>query len=195
MNNKNLFVIIVLLFAVKANSQNDSGPKWISQVYVDLNASNKSSYEYYDLDNKARETSINGKGSLELVYNIDYKIFKKFAAVGIAGIANYNNPSFASFKTGLGFKLLYVDNKYHYLTLQYGYLTPFNKSDFREGHQIKIGQVFDVANLFNQRLLVGLYYTNDFFYMENSEPLISNASRSFSLNASSFGISLGMKFQ
>ena len=90
--------------------------------------------------------------------------------------------------------MLYVDHKYHYLTLQYGYHIPFSKSDFREGHQIKIGQVFDVANIFNKRLLVGFYYNNDFFYMENSEPLISNAVRSFSLTASSYGISLGVKF-
>lgn len=90
--------------------------------------------------------------------------------------------------------MLYVDDKYHYLTLQYGYLIPFDKGDFREGHQIKIGQIFDVANIFNKRLLVGIFYTNDFFYMEDSEPLIENAVRSFSLNTSSYGISLGMKF-
>jgi len=151
-------------------------------------------YEYYNTENESRETSISGKGSIELAYNIDYKIFRGLSVVSIAGLTNYNNPSFASIKTGLGFKLLYVDHKYHYLTLQYGYHIPFSKNDFREGHQIKIGQVFDVADIFNKRLLVGFYYNSDFFYMEDSEPLISNAIRSFSLSASSYGISLGVKF-
>ena len=194
MNTKNSILLLILAFNFNVFSQEDIDTKWESQIFIDLNASNKSSYEYYDADNKARETSINGKGSLELAYNIDYKIFRKFSVVGIASLTNNNKPSFGSIKTGLGFKLLYVDHKYHYLTLQYGYHIPFNKNHFREGHQIKIGQVFDVANIFNKRLLVGLYYNYDFFYMENSEPLISNAIRSSSLKTSSYGISLGVKF-
>ena len=192
---RNLILILCLAINLTVFAQDDdNSSKWQSQVFIDLNASNKSSYEYYDVEDKARETSINGKGSLELACNIDYRIFRKFSVSGIASLTNYNNPSFTSIKTGLGLKLLYVEHKYHYLTLQYGYHIPFSKSDFREGHQIKIGQVFDVANIFNKRLLVGFYYNNDFFYMENSEPLISNAVRSFSLTASSYGISLGVKF-
>ena len=195
MNMRNLVLIFFLTINLTIFAQkDDKSSKWQSQVFFDLNASSKSSYEYYDAENRARETSINGKGSLELAYNIDYKVFRKLSVAGIASLTNYNNPSFASIKTGLGLKLLYVDHKYHYLTLQYGYHIPFNKSDFREGHQIKIGQVFDVANIFNKRLLIGFYYNNDFFYMENSEPLIGNAVRSFSLTASSYGISLGVKF-
>ena len=195
MNMRNLALIFCLAINLTVFAQDDdNSSKWQSQVFIDLNASNKSSYEYYDVENRTRETSINGKGSLELAYNIDYKVFRKLSIAGIASLTNYNNPSFASIKTGLGFKLLYVDHKYHYLTLQYGYHIPFSKSDFREGHQIKIGQVFDVADIFDKRLLVGFYYNSDFFYMENSEPLISNAIRSFSLSASSFGISLGVKF-
>lgn len=194
MNVKSLSLILFLAFNLSVFSQKGTNSKWDSQAFINLNVSNKSSYEYYDIDNKARETPIAGKGSLELEYNLDYKILKKLSVAGIASLNNYNNPSFASIKTGLGFKLLYVDHKYHYLTLQYGYHTPFSKSDFREGHQIKIGQVFDVANVFNKRLLVGFFYNYDFFYMENSAPLISNAIRSFSLNASSYGVSLGVNF-
>ena len=193
MNTKNI-IILILAFNFNVFSQENTDNKWESQIFIDLNASNKSSYDYYDSDNKAREISINGKGSLELAYNIDYKVFKKFSIVGIASLTNNNKPSFGSIKIGLGFKLLYVDHKYHYLTLQYGYHTPFNKNYFREGHQIKIGQVFDVADIFNKRLLVGFYYNNDFFYMDSSEPIINNAIRSFSLNTSSYGISLGVKF-
>ena len=193
MNTKNI-IILILAFNLNVFSQENTDNKWESQIFIDLNASNKSSYDYYDSDNKAREISINGKGSLELAYNIDYKVFKKFSIVGIASLTNNNKPSFGSIKIGLGFKLLYVDHKYHYLTLQYGYHTPFNKNYFREGHQIKIGQVFDVADIFNKRLLVGFYYNNDFFYMDSSEPIINNAIRSFSLNTSSYGISLGVKF-
>ena len=194
MKKINKLLLLVLVFNLMAYSQEEDNARWQSYIFIDLNASNKSSYEYYDLNKITQETSINGKGSLELAYNIDYKIFRKISAVGVASLTNYNNPSFASIKTGLGLKLLYVDHKYHYLTIQYGYHIPFNKSDFREGHQIKIGQVFDVANVFNKRLLVGFYYNNDFFYMENSEPLLSNAASSFSLSTNSYGISLGLKF-
>lgn len=191
---RNVLIALISLFNLSVFSQEQSDTKWESQIYIDLNASNKSSYEYYDVDDKSRETSISGKGSIELAYNIDYKIFRKFSAVGVVSLTNYNNPTFASIKTGLGFKLIYTDLKYHYLTLQYGYHIPFNKDNFREGHQVKIGQVFDVANIFNKRLLVGFHYINDFFYMENSKPLTSYATRSFSFNTSSYGISLGVKF-
>ncbi|MDC1355756.1 hypothetical protein N8480_07320 [Flavobacteriaceae bacterium] len=194
MNIKTLTLISTLAFNLTVFSQDDRNTKWELQIFIDLNASNKSSYDYYDVNNKVRETSINGKGSLELAYNIDYKIFRKLSVVGIASLTNYNNPSFASIKIGAGMKYLYVEDKYHYLTLQYGYHIPFSKNDFREGHQIKIGQVFDVANIYNKRLLVGFYYNADFFYLENSKPLIINAIRSFSLTASSYGISLGIKF-
>lgn len=192
---KNYFIKFLSLFICAfVYSQDADDKEWTSQIFIDLNATNKITYEYYNSDNRAQKTSINGEGSLELNYNIDYRIFNRLAVSGIAAITNYNNPSFATIKTGLGFKLLYVDYKYHYLTLQYGYHIPFSKSDFREGHQIKIGQVFDVADIFSKRLLVGFYFNSDYFYLENSEPLISSASRSFSLSASSFGISLGVKF-
>mgnify|MGYP001561808958 CR=1 FL=1 len=194
MNMKNLILMIILAFNLIGFSQKDTSSEWQSQIFIDLNASNKSLYTYYNQSNKVRETSINGKGSLELAYNIDYRIFKKLSAVGIASLTNYNKPAFASIKTGLGLKLFYVDHSYNYLTLQYGYHIPFSKNNFREGHQIKIGQVFDVANIFKKRLLVGLYYNYDFFYMENSKPLISNVFKSSSLKTSSFGISLGIKF-
>ncbi len=58
----------------------------ITSIY--LNASNKTSYEYYDVEDKARVNSINGKGSFELVYNMDYSIFKKFSVSGIASLTN-----------------------------------------------------------------------------------------------------------
>ena len=102
MNMRNLVLIFCLAINLTVFAQDDdNSSKWQSQVFIDLNASNKSSYEYYDTENKARETSINGKGSLELAYNIDYRIFRKFSVSGIASLTNYNNPSFASIKTGL----------------------------------------------------------------------------------------------
>lgn len=191
---RNLVIILILILSLSVFGQNENEGKWQSQVFIDLNAGINSSYEYYDFENRPREASTNGKGSLELAYNIDYNIFKKLSAVGIVSLTNYNDPSFASLKTGLGLKLLYVDHRYHYLTLQYGYHIPFDRSDFREGHQIKIGQVFDIANIFNKRLLLGLYYNYDFFYLEGSEPFFNNASRSYSLSVTSLGISLGLKF-
>lgn len=194
MNKKYLSVVLIILYSLIGFSQENSNSKINSLFFIDLNASIKSSYEYYNFNDKARETSISSKGSFELVYNADYRLLKKISIGGIVGLAHYINPSFSSIKTGLGLKLIYVDSKYHYLTLQYNYHIPFNKDDFREGHQIKIGQVFDIANIFNEKLLLGLYYNYDFFYMENAKPIINNASRAFSLDMSSFGISLGIKF-
>lgn len=102
---------MLLVFNLTLYSQEDNISEWKSQVFIDLNASNRSSYEYYDVDNKAQKISINGKGPLELAYNIDYKIFRRISAVAIASVTNYNSPSFVSIKSGLGMKLLYVDHK------------------------------------------------------------------------------------
>lgn len=191
---KNFFVTL-LVFSILTFSQNDKGSRFTSNLFVDLNASNNSSYEYYDQDKKPKEISVNGKGSLELTYNLDYRIINKLSATAILGLTNFNGPLFASFKTGLGFKLLYTpDYSYNFLTIQYGYHIPFDRNDFREGHHIKIGQVFDVINIFSKRLLVGLFYNFDFFYMEKSKTLTNHASSSFSYDTSSFGISLGIKF-
>lgn len=192
---KNKFSIILLLFSVIIFSQNDKSSKWTSSVFIDLNASNNSSYSYYDLDNKPKDVSVDGKGSVELVYNIDYKIFNKLSATATAGLTNFNGPLLASIKTGLGLKLIYTpDFNYNYLTLQYGYHSPFSRKQFREGHQIKIGQVFDVVEIFNKRLLVGIFYNYDFFYMDNAKTLRSYASKSISYKTTSYGISIGIKF-
>ena len=196
---RNLMLIFCLVINLTVFAQkDDNSSKWQSQVFIDLNATNKSTYENYDIDNNIHyTTSLRGKGSIALEYNIDYKVLNKLSIAGIASLINYNdNPRFGSMKVGSGFKLVYSNHNYHYLTLQYGYHIPFSKSDFREGHQIKIGQVFDIANIFNKRLLVGFYYTTEIFDMKNTRPLINRGYRYDPkyLKTNSYGISLGVKF-
>ena len=186
---KNLVLIFIFLASLLGFSQDNDQKKLKSIIFIDLNATNKSSIEFYNY-----KTSINGKGSIALEYNIDFKILKKLSITGIASLINYNdNPRFGSIKVGSGFKLVYGNHNYHYLTLQYGYHIPFNKNDFREGHQLRVGQVFDVAEVFNKRLLLGLNYTLDLFDMKNTPPH-SNGDNPIYLRANSYGISLGLKF-
>lgn len=198
MNIKNLILISTFFVFSIGHSQDNNQKKLVSIISLDLNATNKSTYENYDIDNNIHYiTSLRGKGSIGLEYNIDYKILKKLSITGIASLINYNdNPRFGSMKIGSGFKLVYSNHNYHYLTLQYGYHIPFSKSDFREGHQIKIGQAFDLANIFNKRLLLGFYYTTEIFDIRNTSPLINRGYRYDPkyLRTNSYGISLGIKF-
>jgi len=189
-----LFLVLIVFFGHTSYGQQYDYSKLKSSVFLDLNASNKSLYTYYDLNDKIRETKLNGKGFLELSYEVDYRLLKSLAIVGSVGLTNFNYPTFASIKTGAGLKLLYVDSKYHHFALKYGYHLPFRRSDFREGHQIEFGQVFDVGAILNGRLLIGFYVNYDFFYLDGSIPVISEASRAADLKASSFGISLGITF-
>lgn len=186
-------VVIIICSSFSAFCQDSKIKKWNSQLFLDLNASNKTTYAYTDAENIGREIQLNGEGSIEIAYNIDYRLLKKLAITGVVGFTNYNS-FFGSLKTGAGLKLLYIEDRYHYLTLQYGYHIPLDADDFREGHQIKIGQVFDVANIFNKRLLLGVYYISDFFYMNDSNPLINGTVKSSSLKPTAYGISLGVKF-
>lgn len=172
----------------------DTTTKWSSSAYIDLTSNTSNEYIYYDSNNKLNETSINEKGAFEIVYNLDYKLSKKFSASFITSYNYFANPNSSSIKIGSGIKFLYVSNKYHYLTLQYGYHIPFKKDNFREGHQIKLGQYFDVTKLFNKRLLLGIFYNYDFLYMEGSQPLFLNSIKGSSLKYNSFGVSLGIKF-
>ncbi len=192
----NIYLLICLIsfYGFESQAQEKDFPKWKSSVFFDINGSNKTQYTYYDRDNKIRETNLNGKGFLELSYEIDYRLLKSLSIVGTAGLTNFNYPTFASIKTGMGLKLLYVDSKHHHFALKYGYHLPFRRSDFREGHQIEFGQVFDVGAIFNERLLIGFYVNYDFFYLDGSTPVISEASRASSLKASSYGLSFGITF-
>lgn len=186
-------IISILFLSFSAFCQDSKIKKWNSQLFLDLNASNKTTYSYTDAENIGREIQLNGRGSIEVAYNLDYRLLKKLALTGVVGFTNYNS-FFGSLKTGAGLKLLYIEDSYHYLTLQYGYHIPLGVDDFREGHQIRIGQVFDVANIFNKRLLLGVYYISDFFYTNDANPLINGTAKSSSLKATAYGISLGIKF-
>tara|TARA_B100001093_G_scaffold362495_1_gene347241 strand:+ start:351 stop:929 length:579 start_codon:yes stop_codon:yes gene_type:complete len=190
---KKIIRLWLIQFMVSASIYAQDSNKWNSSVYIDLTSNTSNEYIYYDSNNKINEASINEKGAFEIVYNIDYRLLNKFTASAITSYNHFVNPSSSSLKIGSGIKFLYVDNKYHYLTLQYGYHIPFNKDNFREGHQIKIGQYFDVTKLFNHRLLLGIFYNYDFLYLDGSQPLFLNSNRASSLKYNSFGISLGIK--
>jgi len=170
--------------------------KWTSSAYLDLISNSSGVYTYYDSQGKVKETSLE-KGAYELVYNIDYKIFNKFT---IGALTSYNrytvNSNTSSLKIGSGIKFFYTKDKYHYLTLQYGYSVPFDKKVLKEGHQIKIGQYFDITQILGMRLLIGLSYNYDFLYLNKDilfgSRIENNKKPSFKTN--SIGISLGVKF-
>lgn len=192
---KKIALLYLLQFIVSVNIYGqDPTVKWNSSVFMDLTTNTSNEYIYYDSNNKLNETSINEKGAFEIVYNLDYKLLNKFTTSFITSYNYFGYPKSSSIKIGSGIKFLYVNNKYHYLTLQYGYNIPFKKDNFREGHQIKIGQYFDVTKLFNKRLLLGFFYNYDFLYMDGSKPLFVNSNKASSLRYNSLGICLGVKF-
>ena len=101
----------------------------------DLIVNTSAEYTSYDLNNKNKvnEISFNEKGAFEIVYNLDYSLLKKFTVSAIASYYNFNRPSLPSLKIGSAIKFLYVDNKYHCLTLQYSHHIPFSKNHFIGG--------------------------------------------------------------
>ena len=166
--------------------------KWVSSVYLDLNSTYKTKYThgtfvYYP----------NYSGSIELAYNLDYKIFKKFGIGGLASLNRFLTPKISSLKIGGAIKYYYTQNKYHFITIQLASHLPFNSNKFKRGHQIRLGQFFDLSNLFDQRLLLGVYYNLDKLNLENSTPLLDGLSKDVSystLLTDSWGVSLGLKF-
>ncbi len=74
---------------------------------------------------------------------------------------------------------------------------PIDSNRFKRGHQLRLGQFFDLTNLFGQRLLLGLYYNLDKLNLKNSIPLLNGLSKDVSNSAlftESWGLSLGLKF-
>lgn len=186
-------LVTLLLFAINTYCQMNV-KKWSSSAFIDLTSNTSNTYTYYEPNNKIQETSIGQKGALELVYNIDYHVLKKLTAGIIVSYNHFVNPNYSSLKIGTGFKFFYVENRNYYLTLQYGYHIPFGKEKFREGHQIKIGQYFDITEIMGQRLLLGLFYNYDFLYLDGAKPLFVSSNKPSSLKYNSIGISLGAKF-
>ncbi len=170
--------------------------KWTSSAYLDLVSNISGVYTYYDSQGKIQETSLE-KGAYELSYNIDYLMFNRIA---VSALTSYNkyaiNSNTSSLKIGTGIKYFYIKDKFHNLTVQYGYSIPFSKKVLREGHQIKIGQYFDITQVLGMRLLLGISYNYDFLYL-NEDILFGSTieiNREPSLKTNSFGISLGLKF-
>lgn len=187
------FFLIIFIFTYNIGFGQS---KWISSAYFDLVSNTSGVYTYYDSQGKIQETSFE-KGAYELVYNIDYLIFDN---VAISALTSYNkyaiNSKTSSLKIGTGVKYFYVKDKFHNLSILYGYSIPFNKQVLREGHQIKIGQYFDITEFLGMRLLLGLSYNYDFLYL-NEDILFGSTieiNKEPSLKTNSFGISLGLKF-
>jgi len=189
---KKILTILFVCSFVLGFGQN----KWASSVYLDLMSNNSGIYTYYDGQGKVKETTLE-KGSYELIYNIDYRILNKLS---VSALMSYNcyliNSNATSLKIGSGIKFIYTKDKFHYLTLQYGYSVPFNKRVLKEGHQIKVGQYFDITQILGMRLLLGLSYNYDFLYLNEDilfgSPIENN--KEPSLKTNSIGISLGVQF-
>jgi len=166
--------------------------KWVSSVYVDLNSTYESRYTY--------GTSVyypSYSGSIELAYNLDYKIFKRLSFGGLVSLNRFLTPKISSLKIGGAIKYYYVQDKYHFITIHMASHFPLNSERFKRGHQLRLGQFFDLSNLLGKRLLLGLYYNLDKLNLENSSPLLDGLSKNVSystLLTDSWGVSLGLKF-
>lgn len=142
----------------------DVKEKWVSFAFLELNGDNKSNYTYYS-SNKIHEIPLELKGNFELTYNVNYKMGRFSIGSGLS-LINFIYPKFSSIKPSGDLKYFYVKDKYHFFTLGYGYHIPLNRDNFRERHQIKLGQIFDLISEKKYRLLLGFSYTYNFFYME-----------------------------
>jgi len=188
-------ILLVLFILLYTDTYSQTNIKRLnSSAFIDLTANSGVLYTFYNPD-KIQETSLREKGAFELVYNLDYNFVKRLSVGVNASYAHFIDPKFSSIKTGAGFKYYYIQDKSYFLTLQYGYHIPFKRDNFREGHQIKIGQYFDVTKVFkDSRLLLGLFYNYDFFYLDGAKPLLSVGNKPSSLKYNSYGISIGVKF-
>jgi len=189
MNMKKLFLIPLFACCFSFTYGQENPKNWISSGFVNAMVNSKVNYTYHDTD-RWQEMSLTGKGAIELSYNLDFKFSRRLSIGALAGYTHINEPAFSSLKIGSALKFFYVKDKNYYLTFQYGYHIPFNRDKFREGHQIKIGQYFDVARISNYRLLLGFFYNYDFFYLDN--PLFIPTNRGESILFHSYGISLGI---
>lgn len=122
--------------------------RWRSSAYLDLASNHKNVYTYYNANNMVKTKEIAEKGVIELAYHLDYLLSDKIAISAITSYNRFVRLDSSSLKIGSGIKYMYADNKTHYLTLQYGYHIPFKKDSFKEGHQLKIGQIFNVGKPF-----------------------------------------------
>lgn len=190
MNRFNL--LFVFFFVNTILYSQDVKEKWLSSVYMDLNSTYDSKYYY--------GTSVfypNYSGSIELAYNLDYKIFKRLSLGGLVSMNRFLTPKISSFKIGGSIKYYYVQNKYHFITIHVASHFPLDSERFKRGHQVRLGQFFDLSNFLGKRLLLGIYYNLDKLNLENSQPLYDGLSKNVSdstLLMYSWGLSLGLKF-
>ena len=164
----------------------------MSSVYVDLNSTYESRYTH-----GASVFYPSYSGSIELVYNLDYKIFEKLSIGGLVSFNRFFTPKISSLKIGGAFKYYYVQNKHHFITIHMASHLPIDSNRFKRGHQIRLGQFFDLSNLIGRRLLLGLYYNLDKLNLENSVPLLDELPKDVSYSTiltDSWGVSLGLKF-
>lgn len=166
--------------------------KWGSSVYVDLNSTYETRYTHGSSVHYP-----NYSGSIELVYNLDYKIFRRFSFGSLVSLNRFLTPKISSLKIGGAIKYYYLQNKYHFVTFHIASHFPTDSDRFKRGHQVRLGQFFDLSNLLGQRLLIGCYYNLDKLNLENSSPLLDGLLKNISystLLTDSWGVSLGLKF-
>jgi hypothetical protein len=135
---------------------------------------------------------IEDRAGIDFSYNFDYRFIDRLSVGALVGFSKNGNPKFSSIKTGLGIKYYYPRNKDYYFNIHYGYQIPFDNEKFREGHQIRLGQYFDVGKIVDKKVLLGVYYEYDFYYLDGAKPLINTEIPS-SLLYRSWGLSLGIK--
>ncbi len=92
--NRFTFLFIFFFVNMTLYSQ-DVKEKWVSSVYVDLNSTYESRY-WHGTFQFFPEYS----GSIELAYNLDYKIFKRFSFGSIVSLNRFLSPKISSLKIG-----------------------------------------------------------------------------------------------
>jgi len=189
----NRFFLLMALFCQHLFSQDDY-QKFYKSVRLEFRASDKNEYTYLREDGRTRERSIGNSAMQEATFHLDYALSRQFLIGAHAGFTHFGKLNATALKIGGGFSLIYTDDALNFLTVQYGHQLPFQRADFREGHQIKLGQYFDVSTLFGKKLTIGILYIYDYLDRQGSDPILFRTNRPSHLIYRSYGLSFGLTF-
>jgi hypothetical protein len=187
------FFLIVVLCGQHLFSQDDY-QKFYKSIRLEFRASDKNEYTYHREDGRIRERSVGNSAIQEAAYHLDYALSRQFLIGAHTGFTYFGKLKASSLKIGGGLSLIYTDDALNFLTVQYGYQIPFQRADFREGHQIKLGQYFDVSTLFGKKLTIGVLYIYDYLDRQGSKPILFPTNIPSHLIYRSYGISFGLTF-
>jgi hypothetical protein len=133
---KRIFLFVGLFLSTALFSQDDY-QKFYKSIRLEFRASDKNEYTYHREDGRIRERSVGNSAIQEAAYHLDYALSRQFLIGAHTGFTHFGKLKASSLKIGGGLSLIYTDDALNFLTVQYGYQIPFQRADFREGHQIR----------------------------------------------------------